>query len=130
MTLLCFIRSFILDDWRALNKPLTCSNASNYCKWSIERLKLNEAPSLVIKVSLSAQSKLDANLIKRKRRILWLIWDGILCFLWKIYLPDTFLFFHFLVRTQTRWRAQSEQTPTQKFLFLDKRPGRLIGYLL
>ena len=54
---------------------------------------------MITKVRLFAQLKLDANLNKRKRRILWSILEeiseGILQFLWEIYLNDTFCCFHF-----------------------------------
>ena len=53
--------------------------------------------------------------------------ERILWFLWNIYLSETF--FYFLINDKVRLSAQSEQAPTQKFLFLNKCPGRLISHL-
>ena len=40
-----------------------------------------------------------------------------------------FTFLIFVISTQIRLSTQSEQAPTQKLLFLNESPGRLIGHL-
>ena len=47
---------------------------------------------------------------------------GILWFLWKMYLPNSFCF---LLSDQIQLSTQSEPASTQKH----RRPGRLIGHL-
>ena len=60
---------------------------------------------------------------KGKERLLWSILEEISSLFWKIYLPDTFCCFSFLI-----FWISAHKAPTQMLFYLNKRPRRLIGH--
>ena len=81
---------------------------------------------------LSAWLKLDADLSKWKRRIFMINFGRSLLFLWVMQfcektacLTDFVVsIFYIFIKVQIRLSAQSEQTPTKKFSFLNEVPMR------
>ena len=97
---------------------------------SVERPGFGDKFCTNAQVRLRTQLKLDANSVKRKRRILIINFErnfgrNSVIFV-KNLLAWHFLLYFFIFLLS----AQSKQEPTYKFLLLNKRPGRLNGHLL